>query len=181
MTLHVGLSTLQGEPVKKRIIHTGENFAVLVSERQIHWKSILTPTIRHSLRLPGTPTTNTKGNDMATWIWNGLGWSHKDKQIKELRAENVKLQKLCDKVLESEHRLNVQVVRLQEEKDKLIFDNKSNQNVEMEYRESAERFSGQNDDLRRKLDDSLTTICNLHQRMAVLENAIRTAVSIAGL
>jgi predicted RNase H-like nuclease (RuvC/YqgF family) len=90
---------------------------------------------------------------MSLFNWN----ESKLARIAELQSENAKLRKMCDEVLESEHRMNVQAMRLQKEKDELIVD------------------------LRRKLDDSLTTICKLHERMAVLENAIRTDVSIAGL
>ena len=53
MILHVGLSTLQGKP---RSMRDGQ------------WKSTFKFTIRQSLRLPVTPTTNTKGNDMATFF-----------------------------------------------------------------------------------------------------------------
>jgi len=134
---------------------------------------------------------------------NMFGWNQsKLARIAELEEQNRELQEIRESLLHevgriqgefmvmrdvvdecrecSEQQRNI-AERLEKERDDLVAENKSVHNIGIEYRESAERFSGQNDDLRRKLDDSLTKICKLHERIAVLENAIRTAVSIAGL
>ena len=158
MILHFGLSTLQGKP---RSMRDGQ------------WKSTFKFTIRQSLRLPVTPTTNTKGNDMANWGWNVMGWtSDKDKQIEELRAENGKLRRMYDEVLESEHNLNVQVEKLQATNDELIAENKSNHNVGIQYRTSAERLSLQVDDLTQQIATRNTQIVNLKNRVQNMENSI---------
>lgn len=113
---------------------------------------------------------------MATWIWNVIGWtSDKDKQIEELRAENAKLRKMCDEVLESEHNLNVQVLELQAANDELIAENKLNHNVGIEYRTSAERLSGQNEDLQRQIAIRNIQIVTLKNRVQKLANSITMA------
>ena len=50
-----------------------------------------------------------------------------------------------------------------------------------ELQEIRKSLAKERDDLKARLDDCLATICKLHERVAVFENAIRTAVSIAGL
>jgi hypothetical protein len=162
MTLHFGLSTLQGK---------------LENMRDGQLKFTFTPTIRHSLRLLGTPTTNTKGNDMSIFSWN----ESKSERILELQSENVKLRSELDEVLESNCELDAQVILLQSAHDDLLAENKSLHNIGMQYRESAERLKKERDDLKLRLDDCLTKICTLHERVAVLENAIKTAVSISDL
>ena len=57
---------------------------------------------------------------MATWIWNGLGCTHKDKQIAEMQSENVKLRSKFDEVLEREHELDVDALQLQSAVDELF-------------------------------------------------------------
>jgi hypothetical protein len=118
---------------------------------------------------------------MATWIWNGLGWTHKDKQIAELRAENAKSKRLFDETLQRNCELDVQIILLQSAHDDLIARNEKLASMGVEYRDSAERLKKERDESKLRLDDCLTKICKLHDRVAVFENAIRTAVSIAGL
>ena len=177
MTLHFVLNTSQGKLENKHITHSCENFAVLAYERKIQCRSTWTPTTRQSLSLPGTPTTNTKGNDMGLFCWN----KSKLARIAELQSENVKLRNVCDEVLEREHELDVQVLKLQAENDNLVAENKSVHNIGIEYRDSAERLAKERDELKVRLDGCQTEICKLHNRLDVFENAIRTAVSIAGL
>lgn len=111
-----------------------------------------------------------------------FSWSESNSaKIAELQSENVKIRKMFDEVLESEHNLNVKVEKLQLANDELIAENKSLNNIGIEYRESAERLAKERDESKLRLDDCLTQICKLHDRVAVFENAIRTAVSIAGL
>ena len=65
-----------------------------------------------------TPATNTKGNDMANWIWNVIGWtSNKDPKLEELRAENVTLRA-------ENAELTEQNQKLLEENRKLIWEEK---------------------------------------------------------
>ena len=110
---------------------------------------------------------------MANWVWNVIGWtSDKDKQIEELRAENDKLRRLYDEILESEHRLSVQVDKLQLTNDELIAENKSNHNVGVEYRTSAERLSLQVDDLTQQIATRNTQIVNLKNLVQNMENSI---------
>lgn len=161
MILHVGLSTLQGKP---RSMRDGQ------------WKSTFKFTTRQSLRLPVTPTTNTKGNDMANWIWNVIGWkSDQDPKLEALRAENVTLNKACDKLIEIENRLKVQITELQAENDELIAENKSNHNIGIEYRDSAQRLSVQIEDLQRQITTRNMDIVNLKNQLKKLTDSITRA------
>jgi hypothetical protein len=163
MILHIGLSTLQGKP---RSMRDGQ------------LKSTFRFTIRQSLRLPVTPATNTKGNDMANWIWNVMDWaSNKAPKLEALRAENVTLNKACDVFLEGVNRLKVQITELQAANDELISENKSNHNVGVEYRDSAQRLSVQVEDLQRQVATRNMDIVALKNRVKRLEDAITQAVN----
>ena len=110
---------------------------------------------------------------MAKWISNVTSWtSNKDKQIEKLRAENVKFRKMCDEVLETENRLKSQITELQAANDELIAENKSNHNIGIQYRTSAERLSLQVDDLKQQIAIRNTQIVNLKSRVQNMENSI---------
>ena len=95
-------------------------------------------------------------------------------RIAELENENRELRLARDELL-ADNKV------LEETCDELRSENKSLHNVGMGYRESAERLAKERDESKLRLDDCLTKICKLHDRAAVFESAIRTAVSIAGL
>jgi primosomal protein N'' len=107
-----------------------------------------------------------------------MGWtSNKYPKLEALRAENDKLRRLYDEVLESEHNLNVQVEKLQATNDELIAENKSNHNVGVEYRDSAQRLSAQVEDLQRQVTTRNMDIVALKNRVKRLECAITQAVN----
>ena len=123
---------------------------------------------------------------MKTWIWNVIGWtSNQGNQIEELRAENVTLNKLraenvtlnkrCDVLIEIENRLKVQITELQAANDELIAENKSNHNVGIEYRTSAQRLSVQVEDLQRQVTARNMQIVNLKNQMKKLTDSITKA------
>ena len=107
---------------------------------------------------------------MANWIWNVIGWkSDQDPKLVALRAENVTLNKACDKLIEIENRLKVQITELQAENDELIAENKSNHSVGVEYRDSAQRLSVQVEDLQRQVTTRNMDIVALENRVQNLQ------------
>ena len=109
---------------------------------------------------------------MATWIWNGLGCTHKDKQIAEMQSENVKLRSKFDEVLEREHELDVEVLQLQSALDDLFAENESLHNIGIEYQGSEEQLKKERDDLKNQLDARDIKIASMRSHIENLEHAI---------